>query len=141
MPNARKHEGGKSARWLRRYRGDITHALRCCEAGKLPREHAPYLEGVLANGYLPKREELGAAIGLTYAQREANRIYTIAPVDKTKAELEALQREAKREREQRRRQRNGAMSREAYLAAVKSEQPWLALGISRATYFRRKCMR
>jgi hypothetical protein len=137
MPNGHKHEGGKT-RWLRRYRGDITHALNCCLAGRLPREHASYLEGVLANGHMPKPAELGAVLRLTFEQREANRIFTIPPIDKTKAELEALKREAKRKREQRRRQRNGAMSRAAYMAAVKSKQPWVALGMSRRTYYRHK---
>jgi hypothetical protein len=135
MPNARKRDGGKR-RWLTQYKRDASHALRCCRAGRLPCEHAPYLEHVLANGHMPTPAELGAMLKLTYEQREANRLWTIPPIDKTK--LKALKREAHRRREERRRRRDGAMTRATYLASVKTEKPWLALGESRATYYRRK---
>jgi hypothetical protein len=137
MPEPRKR-GGRKRRWQAQYKRDLSHCARCSRAGRLPAEHAPYLEYVLANGYLPQPAELGAMLKLTYAQISANRLWTIPPIDKSKAELKALKQEAKRRREERRRRRNGAMTRAAYLATVRSEKPWLALGMSRATYYRRK---
>jgi hypothetical protein len=137
MPEPRKR-GGRKRRWLTQYRRDISHARRCCLAGRLPGEHEQYLAAVLANGYLPQPAELGAMLKLTYAQISANRLWTIPPIDKTKAERAALKREAKRARDERRRRRKGMRTRDAYLAIVKIGAPWLALDISRATYYRRK---
>ena len=86
-----------------------------------------------------KAEPLGQCLRVTNAEREALRLWTIAPVNMT-AEQMATQRKAKeRARQARRRRERGAKPRAAYLAASRSRtKPWEAEGISRRTYYRRK---
>jgi hypothetical protein len=136
---ARRQRNGKSReRWLRKYVGDIRHALQCCRAGRLPPEHVPFLEGVLIDPRLPSPDELAQAVGLTFEQREANKLWTIPCVDKTVDELAALRRKKDRERKKVARRKAQARTREAYLASVSHGEPWKREGISRATWFRRR---
>lgn len=91
-----------------------------------------------------RAQELGNLLQLTAAVRDELHITTIAPCDQTPEQRAALRKERKRlrDRERRRAQRQAArrMTRAAYLAAnsVSKTKPWLALGISRATWFRRR---
>jgi hypothetical protein len=89
----------------------------------------------------PNRRELGERLGVTNQQRQQFRLWTIAPCDLTDQEL-AEQRKAKdreRKRRSRERQREGKATRAQWLAAhsISRDKPWLLLGISRASYYRK----
>jgi hypothetical protein len=116
----------------RRFRGDLRHALRCCEGGRLPRSKAAYLRGALEADKLPAPREVSKRIGLTFEQRESNRLFTIPPIDKTKAEIMAIRREKDRERKARTRRKAGIAARQP------SKTPWVEEGVSRASWYRRR---
>jgi hypothetical protein len=80
--------------------------------------------------------ELGKILQVTNEERERLKLWTILPYDMTRDELDAQRKAKKRARARERRQRQ---PRAKYLAAhaVNRTKPWLALGISRATYYRR----
>src|SRR6476659_5317502 len=84
-------------------------------------------------------KELGQRLNLTNAEREALKAWRIAPVDMTADDL-AEQRKAKeRERKRRKRATMGAKPRQTYEAAsLSSRKPWLAEGVSRATWYRKR---
>jgi hypothetical protein len=56
----------------------------------------------------------------------------------TKTEMDDIRTAKARDRQRTYRRGKGIQPRSEYLAAVKSAQPWVSLGISRATYFRRR---
>ena len=133
----RRRRSRKSIEHYRRKRvADIKHMLRCCSHGRLPETHCDYLQGILSQPYLPPPEEIAKRVGLTYAQREANRLWSIPPIDMTKKELAALRRRKDRERKMKSRRKAGAVLRQAYLA--KFQKPWIAAGIPRSTWYRRQ---
>jgi hypothetical protein len=76
-----------------------------------------------------KAATLGKIIGLTYADRKALRITTIAATDMPDTKV------LERERSKRRRAGKGAKAREASDARAK---PWESLGISRRSFYRHK---
>ena len=83
-------------------------------------------------------KELGQRLSLTNAEREALKVWRIAPVDMTAEQL-AEQRKAK-DRERKRLKRAGAKPRHLYEAnSLSSRKPWLAEDISRRTWERRRC--
>ncbi len=87
--------------------------------------------------------DLGERIGLTYIEREACAITTIAPCELTRAEFQERQREKRRKRNAARmrekRRKDGVRPRELYLATAREAQkPWFAMGISRATWYNRQ---
>ena len=87
----------------------------------------------------PKAKPLGQQMQVTNAEREALRLWTIAPADKTDEEMATHRKAKERARQARRRRERGAKPRAAYLAASLSRaKPWEAEGISRRTYYRRK---
>lgn len=129
----------RRANWRQKYLGDLRHVRACCRAGRLPPHHLFYIEGVLRDpDNLPKPVEVAERIGLTYELQQQNHLYRIPPVDKTKAELNALRRAKDAARQERLRRHGGAMARQVYLASVKSDKPWIAAGMSRRTWFRRQ---
>jgi hypothetical protein len=81
----------------------------------------------------PKPKLLGASLRLINAERERLHLWAIAPCDMSEADL-AEQRKAKRRR------KRGSQPRAQYLAAhtTNRDQPWIAEGICRATWFKRK---
>ena len=90
-------------------------------------------------------EDLGQRFNVTNAERERLRLWLIAPVDVTQAELAEWRRIRRRESQrlyaQRKRREAGVRTRQAYLAASLSRQkPWEAGGqrTSAAWYRRRK---
>jgi hypothetical protein len=89
----------------------------------------------------PKAKILGESLRLTNAERERFGLWAIAPCDISEEDL-AEQRKAKeRARKARYRQRKKEMqSRAEYLAthSINRTKPWLAEGISKATFYRRK---
>jgi hypothetical protein len=86
-----------------------------------------------------KPRTLGERLRVTAEERERLKLWTIIPFDLTAKEL-ADQREAKkRARDRRRRRDAGSKPRTDYEAAsINRAKPWLALGISRATWYRRR---
>jgi hypothetical protein len=81
----------------------------------------------------PKPKELGLRLRLTNAERERHRLWTIRPFDMTAQQLRD-----QRKRKDRQRKRLKRKSRDKYLEEVTAPKPWTALGISRATYYRRR---
>jgi hypothetical protein len=83
----------------------------------------------------PSAKEIGERLRLTNAERERLKVWQIAPVDRTKEELEE-QRKAKNRARGRKRYKQ---SRGDYEAKSKSNlKPWEAEGVSRATWYRRR---
>lgn len=132
---AKQREG-----WRRRYLGDLKHMHRCCVAGRLPREHAEYLTAILSDNRLPQPKEVAKRVQLTYEQQRQNKLFTIPPIDKTEAEIAKLRKARDRERKRLARRKARQQTREAYLATVASNKPWLkeVPPISRRTWFRRQ---
>jgi hypothetical protein len=128
--------------WRRKYRHDLRHMHRCVVFGRLPDPDGSrrnYLEAVLSSSKLPAPAEVSDELELLNAEREANRLWSIPPVDMTKAELAEQKKRKDRERKERARRKARAETREAYLARVKGRnEPWKALGMSKATWYRRK---
>jgi hypothetical protein len=113
------------------------------------RDHAPWLSIGDADDLLtaaitrPKRwkaDALGWRLKLIAIDRTALKITTIGACDVSKAERAKRRRERKRQLEQARRKANGATSRAQYLAqhATSQARPWIAAGISRRTWYRRR---
>jgi hypothetical protein len=83
----------------------------------------------------PTARTLGQRLNLTYAERARLFLRTIGPCDVTEKAMALMRRQKKRQQDKLRRQKQ---PRAEYLAACSSQtQPWLALGISRRTYYRR----
>jgi len=87
---------------------------------------------------MPTPKELGRLMRLTNRERERHRLWTIMPCDVTEEQLAEQRRQKDRTRKMKTRRKCGAESREAYLARVTGNQPWLKQKIDRSTYFRRK---
>ena len=137
--------GKKSRKWSAKQRegrrrnriGDLRHARQCSLYGRLPAYMAPIIDDILLSPYaLPSPEDIGKRLGLTQAQRVANRLWTIHPVDMTKAELAAQRKH--RNKMRMRDLRRHLQSRVAYLEQFNKPKPWEIEGISRRTWFRRK---
>jgi hypothetical protein len=86
----------------------------------------------------PMARTLGERLQVTYAERVRLQLRTIGPCDMTEAAMALIRKQKKRQQDRLRRQLGGAKSRAVYLAnhRTSKEQPWLALGISRATWYR-----
>jgi hypothetical protein len=84
----------------------------------------------------PKARTLGERLNVTYGQREELKLRTILAVDVSDAAMALIRKRKRRKRDKERRQ---LQSRADYLAShTKSkERPWVALGISRRTYYYR----
>jgi hypothetical protein len=89
----------------------------------------------------PRPHILGESLRLTNAEREGLGLWSITPCDISAEDL-AEQRKAKdRARKRRTRQAQGAKLRSQYEGQSASRlKPWLAEGISRRTWYRRKQM-
>jgi hypothetical protein len=83
--------------------------------------------------------ELGVAV-VPFSVRQALGLTTIGSIDVDKAGRELRRSANSTNRSTERRRKLGAVPREQYLAAntANRDQPWLALGISKPTYYRRK---
>lgn len=85
-----------------------------------------------------KAQELGWALKLNAADRKAARITTIGAFDMSPQQRAKQRKEMRRLAMIEKRRLNGAKPRQAYLAEQAAKpKPWLSLGISRATYYRR----
>jgi hypothetical protein len=83
---------------------------------------------------------LGEHLQVTNETRERLGLRTIAPCDRTPGQLEQQRRAKKRGREAMRRRKADIPTREQFLAIHNKSalKPWLAEGISRATWYRRR---
>ena len=84
----------------------------------------------------PKARTLGERLNVTYGQREELKLRTILAVDVSDVAMELIRNRKRRKRDKERRQ---LQSRADYLAShtKTKERPWVALGISRRTYYYR----
>jgi hypothetical protein len=88
-------------------------------------------------------KDLGQRFNVTNVERERFRLWQIAPVDMTDADMAEWRKTRRtvrnRLRMQRKRRQAGTRSRPDYLASSKRRQkPWAAEGVSRATWYRRR---
>jgi hypothetical protein len=84
-------------------------------------------------------DALAKRMGLMAAERSALRISTIGAIDQTKPERIAARKERARKRAQERRRAQGAKPRYEYEAnSLSRQKPWLAAGVSRSTWYRRR---
>jgi hypothetical protein len=94
-----------------------------------------------ARKYARAGRGLGKLIGLTEAERQECEVWWLASIDGDMARAMSRRVDGRQSRKERR-QKEGAMTRDEYLASYAgSEQkakPWEALGISRSTYYRNK---
>lgn len=85
-----------------------------------------------------RADKLAWKLQVTAAERAGLGLRTIGAIDQTKAERAAIAKQRKRERDEARRRANGAKPRAEYEASsTTSNAPWLEIGISRRTYYRR----
>jgi hypothetical protein len=81
----------------------------------------------------------GVALGLTWIERAALRIRTIAAWDVSPAEAKQRAKKLRTECQRERRRREGVVTRAVYEArSLAKAEPWLAEGVSRRTWFRRR---
>jgi hypothetical protein len=84
-------------------------------------------------------DRLAEMLNVTIAERDQLGVTTIGAVDCLKAEREERRRDKARERQARRRRKLGRRTRPEYLQGSLSKlQPWVAEGISKATWYRRR---
>jgi len=136
----RRKRSSKSYEGYRRKRvGDLRHMLQCCRHGRLAGAHCEYLESVLCDElHLPSAAEIAAQVQLTNDQRERNKLWTIPPIDKTKAQLAKQRKDKDRRRKLMARRKANVLSRDAYRAAVASNKPWLKEGKTERTWYRHR---
>lgn len=84
-----------------------------------------------------RADKLAWRLRLTHAERAALKITTIGAIDKPKSQRWQERQERTRLAKLQRRRQAGSKPRAEYLATVSHGKPWKALGISRATWFRR----
>lgn len=85
-----------------------------------------------------RADRLGAKLKLLEADRAALRITTIGAVDVTKVQREQARKERNKAAKAAARRVKGARSRAEYEGrSISRAKPWEALGISRATWYRR----
>lgn len=86
-----------------------------------------------------KADDLAARLGITKEERAMYGITTIGAIDQTKDERTAARREKDRLRKEQIRRAKGSKPRQEYLAeAISKVSPWVAAGVSRATWYRQK---
>ncbi|WP_316205262.1 hypothetical protein [Bradyrhizobium sp. SZCCHNS3004] len=108
--------------------------------------HAPWLvdderDGAIAKAFRLmtkyKPDTLAELFGLTYARRQRLKIRTIGAIDMPKKAREERRKAKARERKAAQRKAEGRMSRAEYEGeSISKLQPWVAMGKSRAAYYR-----
>jgi hypothetical protein len=141
--DAGRDEALLMAHHLARRPGDPRHRIAAwCElhASWMPADELERLiADVMARPRRWRADTLAVRLNLTEAERRRLAIRTIGAVDVTKAQRQARRLERDRLRKQQRRRNAGAKPRRCYLAAAASRiRPWVALGISRRTWYRRR---
>jgi hypothetical protein len=110
------------------------------------RDHAPWADEQLREAAAAatardwKPGTWGRKIGLRQAERQRLDIRTIAAADVSQEQRRRMAKERDRLRKQAQRRAAGAMPRAEYLAknTASRMEPWKAVGISKATYHRRR---
>jgi hypothetical protein len=88
---------------------------------------------------MPTARLLGKRLRLTNGEREWLKLWTIAPFNMSLQQARKQRRAKARARKRRLRELRGSKSRAEYEAASLSRtKPWLPLGISRRTWYRRR---
>jgi hypothetical protein len=82
-----------------------------------------------------RADDVAHMLRVTYAERIAIRATTIGAIDANKRARTLIRKQRARHRERARRRANGAIPRERSLSRT---QPWIAEGISRRTWYRRR---
>jgi hypothetical protein len=135
--NAGRADAAIMAHHLARRPGDQQRRIAAWAETWAPWMPADELDRLIADTIAkPRRwraDTLAERLNLIDAERRPLRITTIGAVDKTKAERAADRKERRRQADQARRRAQGAKPRSESLARAK---PWLALNISRATWYR-----
>jgi hypothetical protein len=108
-----------------------------------PDELAALIDRVEANPRMWSADELAHELGLyimPFVVRQALGLTTIGSLDVDKKGRECRQKEISKQRSTNRRRKSGKVPRAVYLAShvANRTKPWVALGISKATYYRRK---
>jgi hypothetical protein len=104
-----------------------------------PDELAALIERVEANPRKWIADELAVELGLPIATRDALGLTTIGGTDLDKVGRAKRRKDRRREERAQHRRKNGAVTRAEYLAQSKSRtKPWLADGVSRSTWERRR---
>jgi hypothetical protein len=86
-----------------------------------------------------RADTLAKRLRLTEAERRRLHICTIGAIDMTKAERKEARKLRQRQRDRVRRRARGAKPRRDYEASsISRAKPWLALGISRRTWYRQR---
>lgn len=116
--------------------------------GKWLDAHAPWAVGSIRATLLAeidakplrwRADKLGARLRLTEGERSGLRIRTIGAVDVDKAERAKRRSEKRRALKEAARRAAGASTRAEYEAAsIEQAQPWIIIGISRRTWYRRR---
>ncbi len=88
-----------------------------------------------------KADQLAWVLSLTEQDRRVMGITTIGAIDMGKRERMARRRQRARARRMATHRANGVKPRDEYLASVAKPKPWIAAGVSRATWYRRKPLR
>jgi hypothetical protein len=134
--------------WHQRHVNDLRHMLNATSCGRLPRDNHEYIAGILLKpNNLPKPREIAMRVHFTNEQRERHKLWTIPPVDMSKAQLKVQRREKDKKRKALARRRHAMrtyghyQTREQYLAqfahSAEKTEPWKAFGWSRAKWYRR----
>jgi hypothetical protein len=113
---------------------------------RIIRQRAPWadadavMEEVTSNPQRYQPAVLGRLLGYTGREWRAWRTKMIASIDMTKAERSEFSTNLSNERRRIKRRRSGMQSRKQYLAqnSLSREKPWLAEGVSKATWYRRR---
>lgn len=86
-----------------------------------------------------RADKIAWKLKVTAAEREQLKLRTIGAIDQTRHERQAIARQRKRERDRARRMAKGAKARKDYEGnSIEKSKPWIAEGVSRATWFRRR---
>lgn len=102
-------------------------------------EAAELAANAIADPRRYKADTLGWAIRLTVQERDSLAITTIGAIGMNKAARAKRRRERDRERKAKQRRAKGAKPRKQYEAqSIERTKPWLAEGISRRTWYRRR---
>jgi hypothetical protein len=82
-----------------------------------------------------RADDIGKMLRVTYAERQQLKLHTIGCHDVSRRGRTLLRKRRRRDRERERRRRKGAVPRSQSLSR---SQPWIAEGISRRTWYRRR---
>jgi hypothetical protein len=103
------------------------------------REAAQIAAEIAARPMKLKANTLGRMLNLDWMTRERLRLWQIGAVDEDAEARKRRRRQRDAERKRHQRRAEGRQDRQQYLAnALSNTKPWVALGISRRTYERRR---